>query len=65
MDWLKAFYGVLLAIPELVKFARAIQDYMKANEIKGKVSDAVKASHDYMAANDKEHFNNVFSTNVK
>ena len=61
MDWLKALYGLLIAIPELIKLGKAIQNAMAENEIQGKTHEGVKQIHEALVANDSKHLNDVLA----
>ena len=63
MDWAKALYALLIALPELIKLIRSVQDVMKEQEVKGKVKDGIKQVHEALAANNAEHLNRIFTVN--
>ncbi len=64
MDWLKALYGLIAALPEILKLISSVQSSMKENEIQGKVSDGVKQVHESLIANDAEHLNRIFTIDL-
>jgi hypothetical protein len=57
--------AAIAIITELWGIYQSVKVSMKENEIKGTVADGIKKSHEYLLADDKAHFNNIFTATVK